>query len=484
MKTSISKYQTTKRTTAKKAKASPPKHNKTGYLSKLTLFAAILICIFITPSYAYDLPDLGNRSTTIASEKELGTQFVREVGKNFVIFDDILVNGYIKTLGDRLVAHSKSPTRKFHFFIVQDQTINAFTGPNNYVGINTGLISSTNTESELASVLAHEISHATQRHILRGIEQQKEAMLPEIAAIAAAIALSTKASSDSASTAAGSAAMATMAGSTQYAINSIRGYEQEADRIGMQTLYNAGFDPFGMPNFFERMQRQSGSYTEEIPSFLQDHPVTAERIADSRNRASQYPKRTIHASDDYYLIKVRLQTLLNKNYQNIYYYQDGLKNKNPTLRDTAQYGYALMLLNNFQLSAAEENIKELISRHPEQNIYEITLADIKIAAKKNDDAVAILQKTLSRNPNDYPLAMEYAEALMNAKKYTNAESFLLAQSEKYPQDPDVYEKLAQAQARNGHLASAYRSRAKMFELYGYDKAAALQLEQAKRMIND
>ena len=284
-------------------------------MKKYYYVIVFLICI-ACPAYALEndkilLPDMGDSSGTLISpleEKQLGEAFYRRLHSQVKISEDPDIQLYIQSVGKRLVANSDSPGIPFHFFVVLDKGINAFAGPGGYIGINSGLILTTDSESELASVMAHEVAHVTQRHLYRAFEAASQLSLPTAAAMLGAILLGTQ------SPELGLAAItAIQAGSVQFQINFTRDNEQEADRIGMQTLLQSQFDPRGMPIFFQKLQQSTRYYGIKIPEFLRTHPVTASRIADTRGRAEKYPYRHYPDSFNYQLAKAKLRVLTLEN---------------------------------------------------------------------------------------------------------------------------------------------------------------------------
>ena len=202
-----------------------------------------------------ELPDMGDSSGTLITaeeEKELGEAFFRSLHSQINISQDAEIQEYIQTIGQKLVASSDAPSHPFHFFVVMENDINAFAGPGGYIGVNSGLLTITEAESELASVMAHEIAHITQRHLYRAAEAQGRLSIPSMAAMLAAILLGTQ------SPALGQAAiLAIQAGGVQFQINFTRENEAEADRVGMQNLAGSQFDPRSMPIFFERLQQST-----------------------------------------------------------------------------------------------------------------------------------------------------------------------------------------------------------------------------------
>ena len=227
-----------------------------------------------------ELPDMGDSAGSLISpdeEKKLGEAFFRSLHRQIEINQDSEIQQYIQTIGEKLVAHSDTPSYPFHFFVVMENVINAFAGPGGYIGVNSGLILMTESESEFASVMAHEIAHVTQRHLYRAYEESSRLSIPMAVATLGAILLGTQ------SGAAGQAAiMAIQAGSVQFQIDFTREHEEEADRVGMQTLSSSTYDPRSMPTFFERLQQSTRYSGQNVPEFLRTHPVTASRISDSR----------------------------------------------------------------------------------------------------------------------------------------------------------------------------------------------------------
>ena len=214
-----------------------------------------------------ELPDLGDSSGTLISpieEKELGEAFFRSLHRQILISQDSEVQHYIQTIGQQLVVNSDLPTNPFQFFVVLDNQINAFAGPGGYIGINSGLLLLTESESELASVMAHEVAHVTQRHLYRAYEAASRLSIPTAAATIAAILIGTQ------DPALGQAALiAIQAGSVQFQIDFTRDNEMEADRVGMKTLAKSNYNPRSMPTFFERLQESTRYYGQNIPEFLQ-----------------------------------------------------------------------------------------------------------------------------------------------------------------------------------------------------------------------
>ena len=323
--------------------------------SAITL--ALSLALFPAPQQAVEiskieLPDMGDSSGTLitpAEEKEFGEAFFRSLHSQISINQDAEIQQYIQTIGERLVANSDAPSNPFHFFVVMENDINAFAGPGGYIGVNSGLILITEAESELASVMAHEIGHVTQRHLYRSYEAASRLSIPTAAATLAAILLGTQ------SPALGQAAIvAIQAGNVQFQIDFTREHEAEADRVGMQTLAGSQYDPRSMPTFFERLQQSSRYYGQNIPEFLRTHPVTASRISDTRGRAETYPYKQYPDSLGYQLTKAKIRVLTSTdNAETLKYFKTRSTQGTTEQRTVARYGLGLSALNSQKFTEAE-----------------------------------------------------------------------------------------------------------------------------------
>ncbi len=447
-------------------------------LTGITLLAAICLPLTLN-STPIDLPEIGisaNDIMTPKQEKEIGKTFMRHLRRSIKIVDDPEIDEYINTLGYRLVANSEDPSGKYIFFIIEDPSINAFAAPGGYIGINSGLLLATRSESELAAVLAHEIAHITQRHLIRSLEQSGKMSLASVAAIIAAIALSSQ--SNQASQA---AIMATIAGQTQARINFTRTHEKEADRIGIPILARAGFDPYSMPLFFERMQQASRYYDSGAPAFMQTHPVTLNRIADSRNRAEQYPKTTIKSSHAYAIIRNKLYITSHPDpKQKLAYFQKAMQS-NPNHAD--RYGLALALRENNRYQQSLKEFKELIKQEPHRLSYLIGLAQTELATGNTENALGIYQSALELAPHNHPLTIYYSRALLQAGKSGQAREILYEHARRRPDEPLIYKLLARAESESGLQPQAHQSLATLFYLNGETHEAIKHLEMALELLN-
>jgi len=456
--------------------------------SKLRIKAYALACLMAcaaglsNQSLAVELPSMGDTSGAIVSpdeERRMGEGLMRQVRQSTLLVEDPEVSEYIQSLGYQLVANSDSPAQDFTFFVINDPTINAFAAPGGFIGIHIGLVLAAESESELASVLAHEIVHVTQRHLARAIEKANKMNVPATAALLAALILS-----GSNPQIGQAAVMATMAGSVQNQLNFTRAHEQEADRLGMQILANAGFNPRSMPLFFERMQQASRFYDNRLPEFLRTHPVTLSRIADSRNRAEQYSVKGYTEREAYRLIRAKLRVLSAANPASLIKTFEDAAKKGRQSRSDERYGYALALLAASRYSEARTQIKKLLEKDPNRIAYLIASADIDMADKQPGAAASRLSEALKLFPNNHPLTMTYAEALLNDGEAETARLLLKDHLRSRDPSPALYALLARAEKDAGYAADAHQSLAEYYYLSGETRTAIDQLNIALRLVQD
>lgn len=449
---------------------------------------ALITCLPLFTAQAQDghsqaldlsLPDMGESSDTVISpheEQRLGESFMRMIRQQLTVVDDPLINDYIRSLGYKLASNSDNQSQDFTFFVVEDPTINAFAAPGGYIGVNTGLILATESESELASVLAHEIAHVTQHHLARSFEKAGRMSLPATAALIAALIIASQSSE------AGQAAIAaTQAGVAQTQINFTRANEEEADRVGLRILANSGFDPRSMPVFFERLQQSARFSGPQLPEYLSTHPVTASRISDTRNRAEQYAYKQIKDSQAYHLLRGKLRVTNQDNHkQTVRDFENALEHGQYRNEQGERYGYALALLANSDYDAARVEAEKLLTEDEESIPYQVLLARIEMAGGNVSDALTIYAKTLDLYPGNHPLTLLYGRALLDTGQPDQAHDLLREHARHQAPDPELYRLLAQASGEAGFKVEGHQALAEYYYLNGQTDAAIEQLTIALR----
>jgi len=430
------------------------------------------------------LPSLGgdSYSTIISPEDEilLGEAFMRSLRDQLTLIEDSTLNHYVKNLGQKLVGQSDDPTRDFEFFIVDDPTINAFAGPAGKIGIHSGLIDKAESEGELAAVLAHEISHITQRHLMRRVENQQGLPLSTIATVLATVVAA------SASPEAGQAIAATATGlSIQKQINFTRSNEQEADRIGMQILNDAGYSPKSMPSFFRKLQQANRNSGDSVPEYLRTHPLTISRIADAESRASQLttPTNQEDKGVEFQLVKqlIKIHHFNNPDIALRYYHK---LNKNRGDKYEYRYGYGVTLLESGDPQQALIQLQQLLKDTPDNPMLTISVAKTKLAIGDIDGALQSIKKTVRLYPAHIPLILAYTELLNRQKNYTEAVRLLEDGIKYHSNSPELQHQLAVIHARANHPVESHLAEAEYQFMRGETKNSLSQLDYADRALRE
>ncbi|WP_456412382.1 beta-barrel assembly-enhancing protease [Thiolapillus sp.] len=449
------------------------------------LSLVLSLCLGLSPFQAWsisgdDLPDIGAASGnmfTPAQEKQLGKTFMRYIRASQPVITDPLLDDYINKLGNSLVEHSQGQGSKFTFFLVDSPQVNAYAGPGGYIGIYTGLVLTTESESELAAVLAHEITHVTQKHLQRAWYAASNMGLIQGAALIAAIILGAAAGGDAAI----AATMGAQAAMKQQQINFTRHNEKEADRLGISILHDADYDPRAMPSFFTRMGRANRSYGRELPEFLRTHPVTNSRIADSLGRAEKYPYRQRPDSSRYLLLRAALkEQSFDQPEQAVAYFRTILKEGRYRDQAAARYGLSLALLHNGRHEEAAEELGKLMQAHPDTLEFIITASRADMDAGNRRLAIERLEKSAHKFPLSYPLQVTLAEFYLQAGRAQDAYKKLKQLAALQPENTRTFKLLAKAAAALGDEAESHEHMATHYYLMGALEPALLQLKIALR----
>src|SRR5688572_15812715 len=439
----------------------------------------LLLAFLGARAFAQSLPDLGgagDAGLAPQTERRIGEAIMREIRfrePNYL--DDAEIADYLATLGGRLAQHSAGARQDFEFFAVRDHTINAFALPGGFVGVHTGLLTTAESESEVASVLAHEIAHVTQRHIARMLGQQQQMQLPMLAAIAAAILLG-RSRPDLAS---GAAAAAT-AGAVQTQLSYSRDFEREADRIGFQALEAAGFDVHEMGTFFEKMQRGTRiSDDGTLPGYLRTHPINTERIADAQNRAGSLPYKQHLDSPEFQLVRAKLRAESGDARDAVAHFEATVRDRRYASEAAARYGLAASLLRAKRAKEADAEVARLRAAGGAGPMVESLAARVKHAAGERAAAAALLADAHARYPNSRPLLYADAEALHESGRHDQARTLLTDALRLYPRDARLHTLQAKTYAALGKRSLQHQSQAEVYVLQGSLPAAIEQLQLAR-----
>lgn len=439
----------------------------------------LLILLFCLPSaLADDLPDLGESAQTVMTpqdEQRIAEAIMKEVSSSDEILNDIEVVDYLQTLGYRLAAQGPDNRQRFIFFVVKDSTINAFAMPGGVIGVHTGLILSSTSESELASVLAHEIGHVVQRHLARMVAQQQRDAWKSWAAMAFGL-LAARANPQLA----GASMQAASAGAIQRQLDYTRDHEREADRVGLNILDKAGFDTRAMPNFFEQLQRGTRFYEGGAPSFLRTHPLTTERIADVKNRVDQLPYRQVADSPEFHFVRAKIRAGQGSPGQAVAWFDSTLKEKRYVDEASQHYGLALALMRANEVGRARDEVHWLQANAPRHAMLETLAAHVEAASGNRQEAETRFRQALRVYPDHRGLIYGYAELLLATGQWESAIKLLKEKQTTFSWDPYLYELESQAWTQQGKNLLRHQAQGEAY-FRRYNLAGAVeQMELAAR----
>ena len=434
-----------------------------GRLARLLLIP-FFFCVAVSRA---ELPTLGDPtldSISAREEAQLGLSYYRSLKANLPIIDDVQLNYYLESLAQKLITQSDEAGRKFTFFIVQSPVINAFALPAGYIGVHSGLFLDADNESQLASVLAHEISHVTQRHLARMIDESGNSIAINIATLLAAILIGSK-NSD-----AGQAVlMGGLAGAQQSSINFTRANEYEADRIGIGLLIEAGINPDGMVEFFEHLLDKSSGLQIE---YIRTHPLDINRVTEAKNRIRDEHSNLPKNSEDFMFAKARLAVLSNNN-NSLRKLIEANKHNEGIIADYLR-AIAYTKINQPEQAIA---ILEKLSQQHKHPWIKLALADAYYANDDMDNTLKQLEHMNKLYPGYLPVTLAYTKALNSDNKPDKSIELLLRQLQ-HDQYAEIYQVLAQAYHLNGQTSAALEATGNQYALQGYYELALQQYDNA------
>jgi predicted Zn-dependent protease len=426
-----------------------------------------------------ELPDFGDSAGAIispAQEKQLGEGFMRQLRRYAPVVTDEEVEDYIQNLGMSL-GELSGYYGDFTFFMIDARGINAFAVPGGFIGIHTALILQSQSESEVASVLAHEIVHLTQRHTARMIERQQRNSIPAMAALLGAVALAVV------NPEAGLGALtAVQAVNAQGQINFTRANEREADRIGIQLLYEAGYNTGAMADFFQRLQTAS-RYTDPayIPEYLRTHPVTVNRIAEAKERSERLGSAAIYEdSYEYHLIRTKLDVHAAADPARAkQFYRDALR-EGGTHEAIARYGYVLALTAASDFETARIEVAKLLLESPHILAFRLAAANLELRAGNIPGALEQYAIAYRDEPKSRAAVYGYANMLTLAGKPDEAKKHLRGNGFSDRRDPRYFKLLAEAENDLGQIANSHFSLSEYYRSLGELRLAVQQLRLAQK----
>ncbi len=465
------------------------------------LMSLVLVAVLPAPlTSAQNLPTLGDserEELTPMLERKVGEEIMHEIRRDPDYIDDAPTLEYLNMLGGNLV-DAKPEVRgeanyEFSFFVVRDPTLNAFALPGGFIAVHSALVLSAQSESELAGVVGHEIGHIAQRHIARMLGQQRQDAIIPLAALALAV-LAARSSPD----AAGALAMGGEGLALQRQLSFSRDAEREADRVGLQIMSTAGYDASGMVSFFGRMQKATRMY-RDVPAFLQNHPMTSERIADMQGRINSLPYKQHVDSLDFQLIRARLRVLQTPTTQGLQdagnFFEKQLEQNTRLEYIPSKYGQAFIAYQRGEFDKAQALLQEArtaaektsangnantSARPTYEAIFDSMEIDIALSAGHAAAATKLAAVARENFPISRGIARQYANCLMAEGRNDDAIVYLRDQAQLYRQEPQIQDLLAKAYAAEGKQALQHLALAESYALNGSLLAALDQIGYARK----
>jgi len=447
---------------------------------------ALIACIAFAPTLMaqetgeVELPELGDTTSGIVSmseERRLGKELLRQVRRQVPTVDDPILKYFAEVSLYRITEFADLRDANLFPVLIDSSELNAFAAPGGIVGINLGLLLDAQDVHEFSGVLAHELAHLSQRHFARGLEARRASMFRDVAAFVAALVVAATAGGDAGIAALGGAQTLSAAGSMRYS----RSIEGEADRIAINTMHKAGLDPMGVSRMFERMQ-QRYRFRRTPPAYLLSHPLSEERIADTKQQAARYPQREYSDSRSYQMMRARARVRYAESPQAaVDYWQSKVEEgENPYI---ARYGLGYALALNGKAAHGLDTLRPMQSAFDDSLLFAASQAELMIKSGEIDQALSFLGRQLVLNPDNAPLSMLKAQALSAGKRYADATEILKRQSVLHPEDYDVWFELAETAGLADDIMQVHMARAEFFALTGDFEGSLKQFELAADLAN-
>ncbi|MEN3372565.1 M48 family metalloprotease [Dechloromonas sp. ZS-1] len=448
-------------------------------LTRRLLAALLALTLAVPPVGADNLPELGDVASndlSLATEKRIGQQIMHEIqARDMAYLDDPDIETYLNQLGGRLVAVSTDPGMGFFFFPINDQSINAFAMPGGFIGVHAGLMLAAESESELAGVLAHEISHVTQRHIARQVYQSKKLSIASMVAMGLAL-LAARSSTQGAT----AAIAGTQAGVLSAQLAFSRDFERESDRLGFEILRKSGYDVRGMSAFFGRLQKAVRLYENNATAYLRTHPLSGERMSDMQNREVGVPYRQVVDSPDFQLVRAKLRAMRGIPVEAVRDFSSLLKEQKYPSEAAARYGLAFAYYRAQDWGAAERELLAARRLKGGSAMLERLLAETRLAQGETQAGLAVYREAMLRFPLNMGLVYGYGAALIKARRFDESLRFVESQLQNYPADVRLHRMRAESFAGQGRRAPQHQALGEAFALQGQTGAAVEQLQLAQR----
>ena len=406
----------------------------------------LVLLIFYSYGFSNQLPDLGSTSDNIINkfqEKKIRHELLSQVYASPSVIKDPEVIDYINRLGEKLVrVNPELNIEDITFFTVKDPTINAFAMLGGIIGIHTGLLYAANSESELASVLAHEIAHISQKHLPRIIEaQSKDTFKTSLAMVFALLVARSNAQL------ANAAMQTAVASAVQNTLDFTREHEKEADREGLLMLNKAGFDERAAISFFKTLDKANQFTVGAAPSFLRTHPVTLDRISDIENRLKEFPYKQVSEDPTFNLIQAKLKAYSGEPTNNISIFENNLTDKGYLSDSSMNFALSYAYLRNNQIAKSRDYFNKVLYLKNTSPLITELGAKILVKERKLEQAENLYKESLLYFPNYKAYIYGLTDIYINMNDLNKAINFVKQKLLVYPRDYNLYMFLAKIYAK-------------------------------------
>ncbi|MBU1168037.1 MAG: M48 family metalloprotease [Proteobacteria bacterium] len=436
-------------------------------------WTAVLLTIFCV---FHSNPSSG---LTVNEENEISREFMTYIFTNYELVTDPEIASYIQRIGDRILANYPPQPFKYQFYVIKNDTYNAFAGPGAQIFIHTGLFEALDTEDQLAGIIGHEISHSVCRHISENIARSGKIGLGTLAGVAAGIFMSIYGDP-----AAGSAlTVGSIAGSQSVALSYSRDDELQADQMGLQFLTKAGYSAKGLIEALNIIRSKQWYGKEQIPAYLTTHPALEDRIGFIKNWMDGHPEKQIPkepASDfGFNLIHTKVLALYGDiNAAKAQF--NGILEKDPD-NLFGLYGMGLVLARSGKMDEAIVNLKKALEKRAFNVVLLKTLGEVYFNTGRYANAQNVFEGALSLVPRDYECNLYLGRIMAESGKYEQAIGLLLPFANEEKGKTWAYYYLGDIYARQGEMMESYYHLGLYYRNKKDVKNALIQFERAFKL---
>jgi predicted Zn-dependent protease len=360
-----------------------------NFVKQCILIGTILIfaCGIISPKRV--------SAITIQEEEELSREFMALILAHYEIIKDPLIVNYVNDVGQKIVSTLPPQPFTYHFYVIKEDTYNAFATPAGHIFVYSGLLEAMDSEEELACILAHEISHVLCRHISQKIERAEKVNIATLAGVVAGVLLGTA----GASAAANAVTLGSVAAGQSFALAYGREDERQADQIGLNLLRKAGYNGIGLITTLKKMRNKRWFDSNQIPTYLTTHPASEERMAYIDTWLETHKKTENHI-DDYYFNRAHTRLVAVYGDEGVALRQFESDVHNHPDDPLAYYGYGLILDRKGDHKTAEEYLKTALEKRAFDPYILKDLGRLYFLDGNYQQALGILDGATSINSND------------------------------------------------------------------------------------